>query len=64
MDQNNNTDLLDKQLLEAEQQYFKNNLSQKQQNYLKAERLAMLSMQAKHMNNENAWFNKLDKMTD
>jgi hypothetical protein len=30
VDQTDNTDLLDKELVEAEQNYFKNNLSQKQ----------------------------------
>ena len=58
-----NTELLDKELFEAEQNYFRNNLSEKQQNYLKAERLAMLSMQAKHMSSDKLWWNKLRKMS-
>jgi hypothetical protein len=59
-----NTDLLDKQLVDSEQNYFANNLSVKQQNYLKAERLAMLSMQKKHLSSDKHWWNKLNKMSD
>jgi hypothetical protein len=63
VEDSDNTDLLDKQLVEAEKNYFKNNLSQKQQNYLKAERLAMLSMQAKFMQDDKHWWNRLQRMS-
>lgn len=63
-DNTDNTELLDKQLVEAEQNYFRNNLSAKQQNYLKSERLAMLSMQAKNLSSDKHWWNKLNRMSD
>ena len=59
-----NDHLLDQELVANEKQLFDGNFDEKQKAALQMERLAMLELQKRSIDDQQAWWHKLKTMTD